>query len=111
MKELTTSQQSRLRAMITAGRHPDRIDAYLAEQGLSAAEMDDVLSEANIRRSHLLACYRMKRNVRIIGGLVILCSIGIPAFDSSGAVVLVSLGLLVYGVALMITGSLTVYQP
>ena len=111
LKELTVSEQSRLRSMISARQHPDRIEAYLAERGYSATEIEEIFAESNVRRSHLLDCYRMKRNVRIIGGVIVLGSFSIPVFNSSGTVILVSLGLLVYGIALVITGSLTVYQP
>jgi hypothetical protein len=97
--------------MISARRHPGRIEAYLAEQGYAPNEIEEIFAKTNLRRSHLLDCYRMKRNVRIVGCLFILGSLGIPVFSSSGTVVLVSLGLLVYGIALTITGSLTVYQP
>jgi len=111
MKELTVSQQIRLRTMVSTRQHPDRIETYLAECGCSAAEIEDIFEESNIRRSHLLDCYRMKRNVRIIGGLIALGSVSIPAFDASGIVILVSLGSLAYGIAIAVTGSLTVYQP
>jgi hypothetical protein len=111
MKELTVSERSRLRSMMSARQHPDRIEAYLAEHGYSPAEIEEVFAELNVRRSHLLDCYRMKRNVRIVGVLLIVGSVCFPVFNSSGTVILVSLGLLVYGIALAITGSFTVYQP
>jgi len=99
MREFTVSEQSGLRSMIAARQHPDRIEAYLAERGYSPAEMEDVFSKFNVRRPHLLTCYRMMRNLRIIGGLLILGSVSSPVFNSPGTVILVSLGLLVYGVA------------
>lgn len=111
MRELTIAEQSRLRAMISARQHPDRIEGYLAERGYSPVEIDDLFTKLNKRRSHLLDCYRMKRTVRIVGALVIFGAFGIPLFDSSGMMIMVSLSMLVYGIALAATGSLTVYQP
>jgi hypothetical protein len=110
MRELSVSEQSRLRALVAARQHPDRIEAYLKELAFSTNDIEQVYTAANLRRSHLLACYRMKRNVRLIGGLVILSAVSVPIFDASGTTIVISLGLLVYGIALAITGSMTVYQ-
>jgi hypothetical protein len=109
--ELSISQQSRLRALIAGRAHPDRIDGFLTQCGIPESELDDFYIGLNMRRSHLLDRYKMKRNVRVIGALVICTSISIPVISAGQTTILVSLGLLVYGVALAITGSLTVFRP
>lgn len=100
-----------MRTMISARWHPDRIEAYLTERGCSAADIEQIYSHYNLRRTHLLAEYRSRRNLRIVGVLIVVGSIGIPLINSGGTVLVVSLGLIAYGIALAITGSLTVYQP
>jgi len=94
--------------MISGRRHPDRIEAYLAECGCSPEEIEGVFDEFNVRRKQLLAAYRMKRNVRIVGVLIVVGSIGIPLISSGGTVIVVSLGLVAYGIAMTLTGSLTI---
>jgi hypothetical protein len=81
------------------------------QSGIPESELDDIYAGLNLRRSHLLDCYKMKRNVRVIGVLVVCASVSIPIISTGQTTILVSIGLLVYGVALAITGSLTVYQP
>ncbi len=96
--------------MIGNRSHPDQIDRFLIQCGIPESELDEFYAGRNLRRSHLLACNKMKRNVRVIGALLICISIGIPVISFGQATILVSLGLLGYGVALAITGNLTVYQ-
>ena len=109
--KLTIAQQSRLRTLLGKRSHPERIDAFLKECGIEEADVDDAYAALNLRRTYLLDRYKMKRNVRVIGLLVMLISSGIPAFGGGQTTILVSIGLLTYGLALAITGSLTVYQP
>ena len=94
--------------MIADRKHPDLLDAYLNECGFSAAEVEKYYVESNLRRKHLIDCYRMKRNVRLIGVALLVFSIVAPMF---GGPLVVSIPILVYAVALIATGSLTVYQP
>ena len=94
--------------MISDRKHPDAIDAYLNERGFSESEIADFYTESNLRRCHLLACYRMKRNVRLIGVALLAFSAAVPLI---GGPLLVSITIVVYGIALIVTGSLTVYQP
>lgn len=108
MPELSVSQQSSIGRMISDRKHPDAIDAYLTERGFSDSEIADFYTESNLRRGHLLACYRMKRNVRLIGVALLTFSAAVPLF---GGPLLVSITMVVYGIALIATGSLTVYQP
>jgi hypothetical protein len=110
-RELSVVEQGRVRSMVTQRQHPDRIDAYLQQRGIPNAEIPDVYTALNLRRSHLLDCYRMKRNVRIVGLLMIAGSVSVPVFHATQASIVVSLGLLVYGIALAVTGNLIVYQP
>jgi hypothetical protein len=108
--QLSVSQQARLWQMVTDRVHPDKIDAYLFKCGVDRSQLDTLYSDLNLRRSHLLACYKMKRNVRGIGVLVMLFAIGIPVLLGEQSAVIISIGLLVYGSALAITGHLTVFR-
>lgn len=107
IKELTAAEESQVRWMISGRRHPDRIEAYLAERGCSPEEIEGVFRQFNVRRKHLLAEYHRKRNVRIVGVLIVVGSIAIPLISSGGAVLVVSLGLVAYGIWMALTGSLT----
>jgi hypothetical protein len=108
MPDLSVSQQARLRQMIADRRHPDVIDSFLASHGFSEAEIGQFYTETKLRRSHLLDCYRMKRNVRLVGEAILCGAIGIAVFGGSW---LLSVGLIVYAIAIIATGSLMVYRP
>ncbi|MCC9656707.1 hypothetical protein [Rhodopirellula halodulae] len=108
MPELSASQRSSIRRMISDRRHPDTIDAYLVQRGFSDSDIANYYSESNLRRSHLLACYLMKRTVRLIGVALLAFSAAVPLF---GGPLLVSITIVDYGIALIATGSLTVYEP
>lgn len=108
MPHLSVSQQTRLRQLIADRRHPDAIDAFLASQGLTEMDIALLYGEYNLRRDHLLDCYRMKRNVRFVGVAMLAVALGIHQF---GGPLVVHLGLAVYAIAIIVTGSLTVYQP
>ena len=108
MPELSVSQRSSLNRMISDRRHPDAIDAYLVERGFTDTDIAGFYAESNLRRGHLLSCYRMKRNVRLIGVALLAFSAAVPIF---GGPFLLSITMVVYGIALIATGSLTVFQP
>jgi len=108
--ELTISQQSQLRTLIANRAHPDAIDRFLTGCGIPESELSDAYEDLNIRRRHLLDCYKMKRNVRLIGVLIIVSSIVIPFVSAGQTMILVSIGLLLYGLALAITGNRMVLQ-
>ena len=67
MPELSVSQQVKLRKLFADRRHPDEIGSFLTSLGFSDADIAEFYAEENLRRSHLLDCYRMKRNVRLVG--------------------------------------------
>lgn len=96
--------------MITDRVHPDKVDAYLKSCGIDYSQLEGAYAALNLRRLHLLDCYRMKRNVRIIGVLVVIISLGIPGVLGEQKAVVISLGLMVYGIALAVTGNLTIRQ-
>lgn len=108
MPELSVSQQTKVRQMIVDRRHPDQIEEYLASLGFSAEDIDEFYRETNKRRSHLLDCYRMKRNVRLVGVAILFGALAVPVLGGSW---ILSVGLIVYAVAIIATGSLLVYQP
>jgi hypothetical protein len=110
IKELTAAEESQLRWLISARRHPERIEEFLAECGCSPAEIEEFFKQRTMRRSRLLADYRMKRNVRIVGVLIVLLATVPPFRASGGTIIGVSLGLLGIGVWMALTGSLTLHQ-
>jgi hypothetical protein len=108
MPELSVSQQTKLRKMLIDRQHPDQIDAFLVSHGFSAADISEFYSEANLRRSHLLDCYRMKRNARLVGFAILFGAVAVPVFGGS---LVLSVGLVVYAIAIVATGSFLVYRP
>lgn len=111
MPELSVGEQSRLRTMIGSRTHPDQIENYLTERGYSKTDIDKLYADANIRRYHLFDCYRMKRNVKLVGCLLVFIAVAMSLFVQGSNSLVISLGLLAYGAAMVITGSLTVYRP
>lgn len=103
--QLSIAQQSRLRTLIRQRAHPVRIDDFLKSCGVDEAALDGAYAELNLRRSHVLACYKMKRNARWVGALVILASVAVPVLGDGQMVIMISLGLFVYGVVLVVTGN------
>jgi len=111
MPELSYSQQLTLGRMISDSKHPDTIDAFLAANNFTDDDIANYYFEANLRRSHLLACYRMKRNIRLIGVGIVAYSAVIPFIGGFiGGPILISVGMAAYGIGLIITGSFTIFQ-
>jgi len=104
----------KLREMIRKAAHPDRIDAFLQEAGFEKSQVDELFTELNLRRKDLLYRYKVHRNVRIVGWILVLIS-GAPGLifllaGGGPGTAVVSLGLLAYGIGVAVTGDLNVFS-
>ena len=108
---ISESQQLRLREMVRKSIHPARIDELLIACGALSEQLEHTYGELNLRRSHLLDRYRMNRNVRIVGAIIVLCVAGLAFVNRGQVPVVISLGLIAYGLALVISGNLKVGLP
>lgn len=105
---LSESQRMRLRELLRKAIHPDKVDEFLMGCGALREQLEQAYDDLNLRRSHLLDCYRMKRNVRLVGSVILLV-MAVMTFASHGSIpVVISVGLIVYGIALIVTGDLKV---
>jgi hypothetical protein len=100
--------------MIRKAAHPDRIDAFLQEAGFEKSQVDELFTELNLRRKDLLYRYKVHRNVRIVGWILVLIS-GAPGLifllaGGGPGTAVVSLGLLAYGIGVAVTGDLNVFS-
>ena len=105
---MKVAHTTKMRRMIQDRLHPDVIDGYLTQCGYGPQEIDEIYTDMNLRRRHLLDCYRMKRNVRFIGVLIVLISC-VTVFLPRGG--LVSIALFAYGSYMAATGSMLIYTP
>lgn len=110
MRELSQAELSRIRRMVADRCHPQKIDDYLTELGYTTEQIDQIYYQLNYRWSHQLSCYRMKQNVRFIGVIIALSSVAVSSIGG-GLVIVFSFSGLVYGIAVAITGNLTVVEP
>ena len=112
---LKATDRLKLRTMIRQAAHPDRIDAFLLEAGLEKPQVDELFAELNVRRKDLLYWHKVRRNMRIVGLVLILIS-GAPGLvfllaGGGPGTAVVSLGLLAYGIGVAVTGDLRVFSP
>jgi|GEM_PF-1804311 len=112
---LKATDRLKLRTMIRQASHPDRIDAFLLEVGFEKPQIDELYSEMNLRRKDLLYWHKVRRNIRIVGLVIILIS-GAPGLifllaGGGPGTAVVSLGLLAYGIGVAVTGDLKVFSP
>ena len=108
MPQLSVSQQLKVNRLIADRQHPDVVESFLVESGFSDSHVAEFYADSNLTRSRLLDRHRMKRKVRFVGLAIAACAFGLPLVDGP---IVVSVGLLVYGIAIAATGSLTIYQP
>ncbi len=105
---MSASQQMQLRELLRRSSHPRVVDDFLIRCGLLREQLEQAYDDLNLRRSHLLERYRMKRHVQWVGACIVLLVVGIGVIHQGQVSIILSGGLIAYGIALIVTGNLKV---
>ena len=104
--KLLRTQEAKLKQLILDRVHPGAVDSFLRQLGYSDLQINAIYFERNWSRKNLLYWYKTKRNVQIVGGVVVLLALISAGFGT----VSIPVGLLAYGIALIWTGRLTIVE-